>query len=174
MPCGRGYSCCQSPTECGASGRVATSAVRRPPWTTTASCWSMRARPWMPHRYSTALTCSADTGRCLGAILLPHWHNDQAAGAVRIKALSGARVYYRGRERPYLMRETARRLAWMAVQAGARARTARLGPWSAERCHSDGGAGGCAGLRRRLVLGRFRVVAQIPGSEWPLLGKFAP
>lgn len=41
-------------------------------------------------------------------ILLTHWHNDHAAGAAVIKEMSGARVYYHGRERPYFMRETAR------------------------------------------------------------------
>lgn len=41
-------------------------------------------------------------------VLLTHWHNDHAAGAARIKEISGARVYYHGRERPYFMRETLR------------------------------------------------------------------
>jgi glyoxylase-like metal-dependent hydrolase (beta-lactamase superfamily II) len=41
-------------------------------------------------------------------ILLTHWHNDHAAGAARVKALSGAKVHYHERERPYFMRETAR------------------------------------------------------------------
>ena len=41
-------------------------------------------------------------------ILLTHWHNDHAAGAARMKALSNARVHYHERERPYLERETAR------------------------------------------------------------------
>lgn len=41
-------------------------------------------------------------------ILLTHWHNDHAAGAALMKSLSGAKVYYHGRERPYFMRETAR------------------------------------------------------------------
>ncbi|MGB8505523.1 MBL fold metallo-hydrolase, partial [Mycobacterium sp.] len=34
-------------------------------------------------------------------ILLTHWHNDHAAGAVRMKELSGASVHYHERERPY-------------------------------------------------------------------------
>jgi glyoxylase-like metal-dependent hydrolase (beta-lactamase superfamily II) len=41
-------------------------------------------------------------------ILLTHWHNDHAAGAARVQALSGAKVHYHERERPYFMRETAR------------------------------------------------------------------
>ncbi|WP_196773118.1 MBL fold metallo-hydrolase [Mycobacterium asiaticum] len=41
-------------------------------------------------------------------ILLSHWHNDHAAGAARMKTLSGARVHYHGGDRPYFMRETAR------------------------------------------------------------------
>ena len=41
-------------------------------------------------------------------ILLTHWHNDHAAGAALMKALSGARVHYDERERPYFTRETAR------------------------------------------------------------------
>lgn len=41
-------------------------------------------------------------------ILLTHWHNDHAAGAARIKELSGATVYYHHNERPYFTRETAR------------------------------------------------------------------
>lgn len=42
------------------------------------------------------------------SILLTHWHNDHAAGAARIRELSGAAVYYHPRERPYFTRETAR------------------------------------------------------------------
>jgi glyoxylase-like metal-dependent hydrolase (beta-lactamase superfamily II) len=41
-------------------------------------------------------------------ILLTHWHNDHAAGAARMKALSGAKVFYHRKEAPYFTRRTAR------------------------------------------------------------------
>lgn len=41
------------------------------------------------------------------AIFLTHWHNDHAAGAAAIQALSGAPVYCDAREMPYLDRRTA-------------------------------------------------------------------
>jgi len=45
--------------------------------------------------------------RDVQAVLLTHWHNDHSAGAVMIRAASGARVYYHEREQPYFTRQTA-------------------------------------------------------------------
>jgi glyoxylase-like metal-dependent hydrolase (beta-lactamase superfamily II) len=50
------------------------------------------------------------------AILLTHWHNDHAAGAARIQARSGARVYYHAAAAPWFTREKAATgwRAWLA------------------------------------------------------------
>lgn len=43
----------------------------------------------------------------LRAILLTHWHNDHAAGAAALAALSSAPVFYHAADEPYLTAETA-------------------------------------------------------------------
>jgi glyoxylase-like metal-dependent hydrolase (beta-lactamase superfamily II) len=45
--------------------------------------------------------------RDIKGILLTHWHNDHAAGAGALKALSGAVTLYHKSEEPFLMRQTA-------------------------------------------------------------------
>lgn len=47
------------------------------------------------------------TSNCVKGILLTHWHNDHAAGASVLKALSGAITVYHKNEEPFLMRRTA-------------------------------------------------------------------
>ncbi|WP_165759470.1 MBL fold metallo-hydrolase [Mycobacterium decipiens] len=93
-------------------------------------------------------------------ILLTHWHNDHAAGAARLKTLSGASVHYHERERPYFTRRTARGglLGWLSGQVPERGPLVLFrGLLSAAT--STAIAADVLVRDGDLVLGQFRVVA---------------